>query len=235
MQSTWNSLEIIKLIVQAVTPIAVVAIGWRISRSLKRVEHADWLNRTLIERRMALHDRMAPLLNDLLAFSRLFGRFREISPPKALCLKRALDKEFALERHLFSPRLEPHYVAFMDALFQTYRPGGGPAQLRLSLSRQRHERGAAWDDAWNDPLRTGADAARCPRLLRQAAERPPGDTDRATLQRADGGVRDGDGRRRGRLGCDARRASARLTGHRVRSPFECKRANDKRSLLRAEA
>jgi hypothetical protein len=149
MASEWSSLEVAKLAVGLLTPVAVALIGFYITRAVKRIEQADWLNRTVIERRMAICDRMAPPLNDLLVFSRLFGHFRQISPPETIKLKRQLDKEFALNRHMFSEHFAACYGAFMDECFMTFRPEGGDAQLRVSLSRQRYERGSDWQREWD--------------------------------------------------------------------------------------
>lgn len=78
----WSSLEIVKLAVAACTPF----------------ERAQWTNQKLIERRIAVFDEMAPLLNDLFCFFRFVGDFRAITPPEAVSRKRSLDRGFrALE------------------------------------------------------------------------------------------------------------------------------------------
>ncbi|HEY0348815.1 MAG TPA: hypothetical protein VGC60_11755 [Pyrinomonadaceae bacterium] len=67
-QPTWNSLEIVKLLVSGLTPIVVLIIGIWISRSLKRLEFLQWTNQKITEKRIAVFEELAPLLNDLLCY-----------------------------------------------------------------------------------------------------------------------------------------------------------------------
>ena len=50
--ATWNSLEVVKLIVAAPTPLAVAALGWWLSRQLKRFEHLQWASQKAVEKRL---------------------------------------------------------------------------------------------------------------------------------------------------------------------------------------
>ena len=50
--AVWNSLEVAKLGVAALTPIPVAAIGYRINRRLKSLEAAQWAQQKIIERRI---------------------------------------------------------------------------------------------------------------------------------------------------------------------------------------
>ena len=82
--TAWNSLEVVKLVVAAATPVLVLLLGVVVSRAARRLEEAQWANRTLIERRLELYDEMAERLNDLYCFFGLFGNFREVEPPVAV-------------------------------------------------------------------------------------------------------------------------------------------------------
>ena len=59
----WNSLEITKIFVNVITPVSVVVVGWLINSRLKRLDHIQWSNQKLIEKRLALYDEVSPLLN----------------------------------------------------------------------------------------------------------------------------------------------------------------------------
>jgi hypothetical protein len=52
VQSAWNSLEIVKLIISAITPIVVGILVWKLNEAVKRFEHRQWRNQKLIERRL---------------------------------------------------------------------------------------------------------------------------------------------------------------------------------------
>jgi hypothetical protein len=147
----WTSLEIVKLVVAASTPLLVFALGIIVTRAARRLEDAQWASRKLIERRLELYDEMAPLLNDLLCFLTLRGHFRDISPREALDTKRRADQLFFVGRHLMEDDFGEYYLTFIDACFKHYVGTGRDALLRASVEQQRLERGAvAWDDAWTD-------------------------------------------------------------------------------------
>ncbi len=149
--AVWNSLEVAKLAVAALVPIAVVCIGLPVARGVRRIEQAQWEDRKLIELRLTLYAEMARPLNDLLCFFRLINDFQAITPPEALKRKRELDKAFFVNKYLMSEEFEVRYKAFIDACFITGTGIAKPAQLRASRVRQRQER-TSWDDAWDDLL-----------------------------------------------------------------------------------
>jgi hypothetical protein len=149
--AAWTSLEIAKLGVAALVPLAVAAVGWTITRAASRLDQAQWSQRKLIELRLEVYSEMAGPLNDLLCFFRAVGNFQEVTPPEALKRKRSLDKTFHVNRYLMTEEWERSYEAFMDACFRTYRGAAKPAQLRASRKRQRKERGT-WEAEWNELL-----------------------------------------------------------------------------------
>jgi hypothetical protein len=147
----WNSLEVVKLIVAALVPIVVFALGWPITRAARRLDQAQWATRKLIELRLELYADMASSLNDLLCFFRLVGDYQTVTPPVALERKRTLDKAFYVNQHLMSEDFAQCYHDFIAACFLTYTGPGRPAQLRASRRRQEHER-ENWDSSWNELL-----------------------------------------------------------------------------------
>jgi hypothetical protein len=146
--SLWNSLEAVKLAVAVLTPLLLVGLGVVINRAARRVEEAQWAGRKLVERRLDLYETMAPLLNDLYCFFECVGTFREVEPPKAIDIKRDLDKTFYVNRFLFMPPFSERYNEFMAACFKTFTGSGENAKLCTPVSQQKRERGTGWDDAW---------------------------------------------------------------------------------------
>lgn len=88
----WNSLEIVKLAAEVLTPVSVAAFGWLVSHRLKQLELVQWTNQKLIEKRLALYDTIAPLLNRLLCFYTWVGPWKDISPDDVIRAKRELDQ-----------------------------------------------------------------------------------------------------------------------------------------------
>ena len=74
-ESSWNSLEVAKLVVGALTTLAVAVLGVLVAQASRRGEEAAWWSRRAVERLVELHKEMAPLLNDLLCFFRTRGHF----------------------------------------------------------------------------------------------------------------------------------------------------------------
>lgn len=148
--SGWSSLEVAKLVVSALTPIAVAIIGVRLARAARRVEEVQWANRKVIERRLELYELMAPGLNDLFCFFMLVGHFAEITPPDALGRKRALDRTLHTNAPLFSHEFKERYDHFVDTCFLHFVGVAEPPQLRTSPVFQRTERGVApWRNEWD--------------------------------------------------------------------------------------
>jgi hypothetical protein len=148
MNGGWTSLEIVKLAVAALTPLLVLLIGVMVTRATRRVEQAQWASRTLIAKRLELFDEMAVPLNDLLCFFRLVGDFQAISPPEAIARKRTLDKLFYTHEALMSEEFGARYKAFINVCFEPFTAIAHDARLKASVQRQRKERGARWNDAW---------------------------------------------------------------------------------------
>ncbi len=145
----WNSLEVAKLLVGALIPVAIFGAGFLVAQETRRYDERQWLTRKRFEVSLERWDKIAPLLNDLYCFFRCVGHYRSITPPRVIELKRDLDKIVYPNSHVFGPVFIERYYKFMAACFLTY--ASGPAQnakIRASIERQRLER-TEWSDEWN--------------------------------------------------------------------------------------
>lgn len=145
----WNSLEIAKLIVSALTPVAVLVGGWWINRRLKKLEHSQWANQKLIEKRIEVFDQVAPLLNDLLCYFTYIGCWKDLSPPEVVDLKRRTDRLFYVNSPLFSIKLRKLYEQFTGLCFSTFNTWGQDAQLRTHSTRRLQAIGNGWQSDWD--------------------------------------------------------------------------------------
>ncbi len=145
-----NTLEALKLAVALLTPLAIFFLGWFVSREAREWDRQQWLRRTLYERRLRFWDEMSPGLNDLLCFFTLVGHYREISPPRAIALKRDIDRIFFSNEHLFPKPVSAAYTDFIDACYKHYTGKAEDAKLRSSIEEQKSER-RKWSTAW-EPL-----------------------------------------------------------------------------------
>lgn len=148
---SWTSLEVVKLLVSALIPFAVVYAGYRVSRAASRLEAVQWANQTVIQRRLEIFAEVAPKLNQLLCFALFIGGWKDIRPADVVRLKREVDEIMYVNRVLFSPALFDAYVAFTQTLFETYSRRGGDALLRVpmrnSASLVDRRKLEWWDDS----------------------------------------------------------------------------------------
>ncbi|MGU7771911.1 hypothetical protein ACV229_17295 [Burkholderia sp. MR1-5-21] len=154
INSPWNSLAVFKLAIDILMPLSVAGLGWFISRRLKQLELVQWTNQKLIEKRLALYDTVAPLLNELLCFYTWIGHWKDISPDDVIRAKRDLDRTFHIYRYLFDDDVYDAYHTYIHALFETHTGAGRDARIRSLVQApdgDRMQHGTyAWNPDWNE-------------------------------------------------------------------------------------
>jgi hypothetical protein len=130
----WTNLEIVKLVMSALIPIAVIGVGYIVSRATSRLESVQWANQTVIQRRLDIFQQVAPKLNRLLCFAVFVGSWKEITPADAIRLKRETDEIMYVDRVLFSPELFDAYLVFTRTIFELYGRTDDDAPLRVAIS-----------------------------------------------------------------------------------------------------
>ncbi|MFF0176083.1 hypothetical protein [Micromonospora profundi] len=146
--SPWDSLEVTKLIVSALTPVTVAVLGVIFAYALKRADGRQWFSQKLVEKRIDLMGQMLPELNDLLCYYTWIGEWQKIPPPEVVARKRRLDKLFFANRSFFSRATGDAYQSFMNTLFETYvGPGRGP-RLRTGVTSRHGDRRSALESEW---------------------------------------------------------------------------------------
>jgi hypothetical protein len=144
------SLPIAQLVVQALTPLAVLGLGFCLARLSRRVEAVQWANQTVVSRRVELFTQVAPKLNQLLCFATFVGRWKEITPQQATMLKRDLDEIMFANRMLFSDELFNAYQLFMKSIFDMYASADADAPLRAQITTELGDRrNLVW---WEEPM-----------------------------------------------------------------------------------
>jgi len=144
MASSWTSLQIATLAVQALTPITVAGLGVVFARTSRRIEQVQWANQTVVTRRLDIFTQLAPGLNQLLCFATFVGGWKEIQPQQAIAIKRKLDETMYANKVLFSDQLFSAYHQFMTTLFAMYATTDADARLRAPIKSQ-------WGDRRNMP------------------------------------------------------------------------------------
>ena len=149
----WTSLEIVKLAVSLLTPVALLLLGIWVTRLAEQFKAVLWANQKVIEKRISIYDEMAPLLNDLYCYFTFVGHWKELTPPEVVAIKRKLDKNIYINAPLFSADFRTAHFGFIHRCFETYVGPGLDAKLRTPISTQDGDRPRAapggWKDSWD--------------------------------------------------------------------------------------
>lgn len=141
----WTWLEIAKI---AATPATAAALAFFTHRIAKRFEHGQWKNQKLIEKRIAIYDDMAPLLNQLLCYFTYVGTWAEHQPVEIIDLKRDLDIKIYLAAPLISSRLFDDLLALQSQCFSTFNGWGEAARLNTDFEERKSAHGHLWELQW---------------------------------------------------------------------------------------
>jgi hypothetical protein len=150
MADSWNSVQIVTIIVDAATPVTVAVLGVIFARASRKIEQVQWANQTVVTRRLDVYDKLAPGLNQLLCFATFVGSWKEIDPRRAIEIKRGLDETMYANKVLFSDGLFTAYHHFMSVLFDMFGTTGADAKVRAPImSEWGSRRDLPW---WDDTM-----------------------------------------------------------------------------------
>jgi hypothetical protein len=167
-QPIWNSLEIVKLLASLLTPILLLLISIWVARLTERFKVALWTNQKVIEKRIDVYDKLAPMLNDLYCYFCYVGNWKEFTPIQIIEIKRKLDKTFYIYNALFSSEFSRLYFYFIHLCFETYTGPGKNAKLRTFIAGQVENRKniptIKWDDAWDEMFSESREVTRTEKI-----------------------------------------------------------------------
>ena len=146
-KSPWNSLEIARLVVGALTPIMIFLLGLQVSeaarqQSLDEAKSAQLRSEQsaqfakLVDKRVALWDKMAVPLNDIYAYMLQVGHWKELTEQDIVARKRLADAVVYANRPFFSDPFIDSYNEYMESVFATYGEVGQDARLRTNVELQ---------------------------------------------------------------------------------------------------
>lgn len=146
--SLWNSLELSKIVVGALTPIAIFFFTYQTNRTQIKEEQAketrvreETHDRErfvqVTKQRIVLWSEISPLMNDLYCYFLYVGHWKEIAPDQVVATKRKLDKLIHANSPFFSPEFLNKYSLFMSSVFKTGNSWGEDAKLRSPPIREK--------------------------------------------------------------------------------------------------
>jgi len=143
----WTWLEVAKIGAGVLTPVTIAVLGIALHRITKRFEQSQWRGQKLVEKRLALYDELAPLLNDVMCYFTFVGCWKDLSPPEVVALKRVIDKKVYVAAPLFSQAFFEACMRFQNLCFETYSGWGQDARLKTRFGRRRDSH-PDWDAEW---------------------------------------------------------------------------------------
>ena len=166
----WNSLEIAKLAVSALTPVLVLVLGVIVNNSIKSAERST-------ELRSDIYRSIGGDLNDIYSYLAFIGGWKELTPADVIARKRAVDKAMYTYRPFFSRELFDTYARFMREAFAPFGPPGTDARIRSDIKTDDGDRRihtlkgweARWDEAFTKEPNKKAQQDAYERFLEQLA------------------------------------------------------------------
>jgi hypothetical protein len=145
--SSYSNLDIVRLAIDALTPILVLVLGIFVTSSLKKGERSTDL-------RSEIYKTIGMDLNDIYCYLSFVGGWKELSPIDVIARKRSVDRAIFTYRPFFSEELFITYQKFMHESFRPYGRAGIDACIRSDVEssngdRRRHCNNK-WDPGWEN-------------------------------------------------------------------------------------
>ena len=148
----WNSLEVAKLAVSALTPLLVLVLTVVVNFRTKRLEQSWNEADRVAEKRVYLYDQIGIKANKIFCYVFFVGNWKETSPVDILALKRELDAAMHTYRPWFSDNFFRCYTEFIAASFAEYKELGSDAKIRSTLGDREARFPGPWNPEWNKML-----------------------------------------------------------------------------------
>jgi len=152
-QSPWNSLELAKLLVSLLTPIAVVCIGFFIQHNLAEQNRSWQAQQRIVERRLQVYDTIRLQLNRIFCFIEDVGSWKTDNPEKVIDYKRSVDQAMHSQRAVWRPDTFKAYLAYIDgAAFEIYGGGVGTDAKIKTHDKEKVVGIPGWNVDWGKRL-----------------------------------------------------------------------------------
>jgi hypothetical protein len=142
--------DLVQTLAAVSVPIVVAVLGYRLNHRLKLYEASQWRNQELIKARLQYFGQLAPMLNDLMCYLTFIGRWKELTPPDVVAIKRDADRLFLGVAPLFSQAAVDAYQDFLQRCFSMHTTWGADARIRSGFVRRREAAGDAWRAEWQN-------------------------------------------------------------------------------------
>lgn len=152
-RNVWNSLELTKILVGLLTPIAIFIFTKQTNERLDLSNKIQDNNKRVFENRQKFYDQVGTTLNDFYCYHLYVGHWKDLSPIDIVKKKRTVDQLVYTYSPFFDKEFKLAYDAYMTAIFQPYAKMGGDAKIRSeSIIHKDYFKSdsAIWKDKWTE-------------------------------------------------------------------------------------
>lgn len=146
-----------KILVSALTPVAIAVLGYFISSSLYVKESSLRKSEQILSEKQKTYSKIGEDLNIIYVYAADVGDFRDYTPDQIIDRKRDADRTFFMYSPYWSRETKQKYSVFMDATFEMYTGAGLNAKIKTTYDQKKAAYAAynkQWNPAW-DQVFTG--------------------------------------------------------------------------------
>jgi len=140
VKADWNSLDVAKLAVPALSSLILAPVGYLISAQLSQIkDQNDRISQNygeLVKKRIDLYDAIARKSNRVFAYYLYIGKWKEETPETIISYKRELDELIYSYQPIFTAEAVNSYNKLTDQFFKTYGSWGEDARLRTTTAER---------------------------------------------------------------------------------------------------
>lgn len=169
-KSLWNSLEVAKLLVSILLPIALVVFGYMTQRALQENQRTVTealqenerkftealqdrqseirLSEAIVNKRQEIYDEIRIPLNNIYCYIEEVGKYKSMTPATVTADRRSLHATMHTQRAYWSPALFSLYLKYMDEIaFKTRQGVNKDARIQDSPGQKRDL--DSWKEEWD--------------------------------------------------------------------------------------
>lgn len=148
VESPRDWVDCVKFVAELIGPVATAIFAYLILKATNRLEHSQWRNQKLIERRIEAWDKVAERINGIFCYCMRVGNWKDVSPLDVIAWKREVDRNIHIQRPYFSSDFFERYTKFMETCYSTYQGHGVDAKINVVMQNHKTAYSASWLSEW---------------------------------------------------------------------------------------
>jgi len=147
--------ETLKIISSLFMPVVLLILGVWLKQIAAKHEKRASLNDRIIEKRIAVYEKVGTDLNDIYVFLLRVGHWKQLTPEEVLEKKRQIDKVMYVNKPYWSEAAFGAFETFMQTAFETYTGIGEDAKFRVKTDQFKQL--PHWQETWQQCFTQNAD------------------------------------------------------------------------------